>query len=97
MRRLLSGLAVVVAVLWSLFAWGAYALVEWAGGLAATNADIVTGHPETVVLLSQAAGILTSFGLAGVVVVWLVGLAILLLVPVAARLFGRSAPALPRS
>jgi hypothetical protein len=96
MKRLFTGAAVVLGVLWSLFAWGAYALVEWAGGFASANADVVTGHPETVVLLSQAAGLLTSLGLAGVVVVWLIGLAVLLLIPVAARLLGGSRP-LPRS
>ena len=97
MRRLLTGVAVVLGVLWSLFAWGAYALVGWAGGMASANADIVTGHPETVVLLSQAAGLLTGLGLAGVVVVWLVGLALLLLVPAAARLLGGGARPLHRS
>jgi hypothetical protein len=86
-----------MGVLWSLFAWGAYALVGWAGELAATNADLVTGHPETVVLLSQAAGLLTGVGLAGVVMVWLIGLALLLLVPVVARLLGDRGRPLHRS
>ena len=41
----------------------------------------MTGHPETVVALSWAASVLTSVGLAGVVVVWLIGLMLLLAVP----------------
>ncbi len=83
MRTLAKGIAVVAAVVWSLVAWGSYALIGWVGQFAAQNADMVTGHPETVVFLSWAASVLTSVGLAGVVVAWLVGLGLILLAPAA--------------
>src|ERR671918_334348 len=54
MKRLLWGLAWIAVLVWSLFAWGAYGLLDFFGGVAARNADIVTGHPETVEWLSWA-------------------------------------------
>ena len=54
MRRLLWIIAWFAVVIWSLFAWGAYGLLDFFGGVAARNADIVTGHPETVEWLSWA-------------------------------------------
>jgi len=81
MRTLAKGLAVLAAILWSLVAWGSYALIGWVGGFAAVNADAFTGHPELATWVSWAASVLTSVGLAGVVVAWLVGLALLLLAP----------------
>lgn len=81
MKTLAKGLAVLVAILWSLVAWGSYALIGRVGGFAAQNADAFTEHPEAVVWLSWAASVLTSVGLAGVVVAWLAGLALLLVAP----------------
>ncbi len=52
MKRLLWILAWIAVAVWSLFAWGAYGLLDFFGGMAARNADIVTGHPETVEWLS---------------------------------------------
>jgi hypothetical protein len=69
------------AAIWSLFAWGAYAVVGWVGGLAATHAGWLPLPPEAAAWLIWAVGPLTSLGLAGVVVVWLLGL---LLIGVAA-------------
>ncbi len=80
MRRLVSTLAVAAAVVWSLIAWGAHALLGWVGGIAAGNADLVTDHPETVVWLSSLAGGLTGLGLFGIVAVWLLGLALIAIV-----------------
>ncbi|MGL4496038.1 MAG: hypothetical protein ACRCUX_09495 [Beijerinckiaceae bacterium] len=93
MQRLIRFLAIAGAVVWSLFAWGAYALVNWVGGVAARNADWATGHPETVEWLSWAAGLMTSAGLVGVVVIWAIGLVLFLIVAALAR---RSRIALPR-
>ena len=90
MRRLMWILALVAAVLWSFLAWGTYALLGWLGDGLAANADLVTGHPETVVRLSWLAGLLTSLGLAGVIVIWLIGCALILVVPAVLRLAGRS-------
>lgn len=63
------------AVVWSLLAWGVYALVAALGDFLARNADWATGHPETVVWLAWLSHAATSLGLFGVVVVWLIGLA----------------------
>lgn len=89
MRTLVKGLAVLAAIVWSLVAWGSYALIGWVGGFAAQNADAFTGHPETVVFLSWAASVLTSVGLAGVVVAWLFGLALILVAPAVIGRFAR--------
>jgi hypothetical protein len=91
MRHLARILAVLAVVFWSLFAWGAYALVGWVGDLVTTNADWFTGHADTVVWLSWATNLLTNIGLAGVVMVWLIGIALILAIPKALRLVGRRA------
>ena len=84
MKRLLWTLAWITVAIWSLFAWGAYGLLDFFGGLAARNADIVTGHPETVEWLSWALTTLRGLGLGAIVVVW--GLVSLLILGVAAVL-----------
>jgi hypothetical protein len=81
---------VVAALLWSLLAWAAYGLVGWAGGLAASNADWVTAHPETVEWLSWSAAWLTAVGLAGVVAVWAIGAGLILFLPAALRFVRRA-------
>lgn len=93
MRRLLWVLAWICVALWSLFAWGAYGLFDLFGGVAVRNADIVTGHPETVEWLSWALGVLRSLGLAAIVVVWAVVSLLILAVPaVLGLLLGRAEP-----
>lgn len=78
MKRFLWILAWIAVAVWSLFAWGAYGLLDFFGGVAARNADIVTGHPETVEWLSWALTTLRSLGLGAIVAVWgLVSLLIL--------------------
>jgi hypothetical protein len=93
MRRLLWVLAWVAVAVWSLFAWGAYGLLDFFGGVAARNADIVTGHPETVEWLSWALAVLRSLGLGAIVFVWgLVSLLILAVPAVLSLVLGRSHP-----
>src|ERR687897_2384245 len=90
MKRLLWGLAWIAVLVWSLFAWGAYGLLDFFGGVAARNADIVTGHPETVEWLSWALTALRGLGLGAIVVVWgLVSLLILAVPAVLGLFFGR--------
>jgi hypothetical protein len=84
MRRLLWALAWTAVAIWSLFAWGAYGLLDFFGGVAARNADIVTGHPETVEWLSWALMALRGLGLGAIVIVW--GLVSLLILAVPAIL-----------
>ncbi|SCY01835.1 hypothetical protein [Microvirga guangxiensis] len=70
MRRLLWILAWIGVVLWSLFAWGAYGLLDIFGDVAVRNADIVSDHPETVEWLSWSLAVLRSLGLGAIVFVW---------------------------
>ena len=94
MRRLLWVLAWIAVAVWSLFAWGAYGLLDFFGGVAARNADVVIGHPETVEWLSWAFAVLRSLGLGAVVFVWgLVSLLILAVPAVLSLFLGRSHPA----
>jgi|GEM_PF-1467143 len=87
MRRLLWIFAWMAVAIWSLFAWGAYGLLDFFGGVAARNADIVTGHPETVEWLSWALMTLRGLGLGAVVVVWVLVSLLILAVPAVLGLF----------
>jgi hypothetical protein len=87
MKRLLWGLAWIAVVVWSLFAWGAYGLLDFFGGMAARNADIVTGHPETVEWLSWALTALRGLGLGAIVIVWGLVSLLILAVPAVLGLF----------
>src|SRR3712207_206257 len=91
MRRLLWFVAWIAVALWSLFAWGAYGLLGFFGGVAARNADIVTGHPETVEWLSWALTTLRGLGLGAIVVVWVLVSLLILAVPAVLGLFFGSA------
>jgi hypothetical protein len=87
MKRLLWILAWIAVALWSLFAWGAYGLLDFFGGLAARNADIVTGQPEAVEWLSWALMTLRGLGLGAIVVVWGLVSLLILAVPAVVGLF----------
>jgi hypothetical protein len=93
MKRLLWILAWIAVAVWSLFAWGAYGLLDLFGGLASRNADVVTSNPETVEWLSWGLSTLSGLGLAAIVVVWGVVSLLILAVPAAASLIlGRASP-----
>jgi hypothetical protein len=87
MRRLLWIIAWFAVAIWSLFAWGAYGLLDFFGGVAARNADIFTVHPETVEWLSWALMTLRGLGLGAVVVVWALVSLLILAVPAVLSLF----------
>ncbi|MBM6578784.1 hypothetical protein ILT44_01220 [Microvirga sp. BT689] len=87
MKRLLWILAWFAVALWSLFAWGAYGLLDFFGSVAARNADIVTGHPETVEWLSWALMTLRGLGLGAIVFVWGLVSLLILAVPAVLGLF----------
>jgi hypothetical protein len=89
MRRALWVLAWIAVALWSLFAWGAYGLLDVFGGFAARNADVVTDHPETVEWLSWGLSTLSSLGLAAIVFVWGLVSLLILAVPAIAGFFLR--------
>ena len=93
MRRLLWVLAWIAVAVWSLFAWGAYGLVDLLGGLAAGNVDALTGHPGAVESLSWLARALRGLGLFAVVAVWaLLSSGILALAWVLTRVGARRTP-----
>ena len=87
MKRLLWAFAWIAVALWSLFAWGAYGLLDFFGGVAARNADIVTGHPESVEWLSWALMTLRGLGLGAIVFVWGLVSLLILAVPAVLSLF----------
>ena len=87
MKRLLWILAWIAVAIWSLFAWGAYGLLDVFGAFAARNADIVTGQPETVEWLSWALMTLRSLGLGAIVIVWGLVSLLILAVPALVGLF----------
>jgi ABC-type Na+ efflux pump permease subunit len=91
MRRLLWIVAWMAVALWSLFAWGAYGLLDFFSGVAARNADVVTGHPESVEWLSWALTTLRGLGLGAIVFVWAVVSLLILAVPAVLGLFFGSA------
>jgi len=87
MRRALWVLAWIGVAVWSLFAWGAYGLFDFFGGLAVRNADAVTSHPETVEWLSWAFAMLKGLGLSAIVFVWGLVSLLILAVPAVFGLF----------
>ncbi len=87
MRRLVWVLGWLAVAVWSLVAWGSYGLLNVFGDIAARNADLVTGNPEGVVMISWALGALQGLGLTAIVMVWaVVSLAILAATAVLAKI-----------
>jgi hypothetical protein len=80
MRKLLWPIIGFGLVVWSGLAWLVHSLVGWGGQLVASNADVVSPHPETVEWLSWFAH--SGSGIAEwiVVAVWAAGVALALLV-----------------
>ena len=70
MRRLLWFFAWAMVAVWSLFALGAYGLVDLFGGFAARNADALTRDPETVEWLFWTLNGLKNLGLTAILIVW---------------------------
>lgn len=96
MRKVVWALAWISVAVWSLFAWGAYGLLDFFGNVAARNADIVTGHPETVEWLSWALATLRSLGLGAIVFVWgAISLVILAVAALIARVVSPARTARP--
>lgn len=77
--------------IWSLFAWGSYALVDNLGGFLGRNADAITGgEPELTVFLSWFVQLFESIGLVAVVIVWaIVALVMLAVGLLLAKVFDR--------
>lgn len=91
MRHLLWTVSTILVGLWSLFAWGAYSLIDLFGSTAARHADSVTNHPETVEWLSWGLGAFKNLGLAAVIIIWgLVSLLILAIPTALSLLVGKS-------
>jgi hypothetical protein len=69
-RKLVLIVAALLIGVWSLFAWGVYAVLGYAGGFAAANAEFMPLPPE---LTFWIAGLLSGAGGAVVWIVWLIG------------------------
>ena len=83
-------------VLWSLTAWGAHALLGYAGRTAAANADIIPGSPELIEWASWLAGAGSDFGSWLIIALWVLGaLVIVALTAVVNRLLLRRGKAVP--
>ena len=76
-RNLVLIVAAFLLGLWSLFAWGVYALLGYAGGFAARNADLIPLPPE---LTFWVADLLSGAGGVVVWIVWLIGAGVIALV-----------------
>ena len=79
MRNLVLIVAAGVLAIWSLFAWGAYHLLGFATGLAASNTDYLPIAPELVVWTAELLG-----GMGGIAVwiVWGLGAALIAILAV---------------
>ena len=77
MRNLVLIVAAFLLGLWSLFAWGVYALLGYAGGFAAGNADLIPLPPELTFWVAE---LLSGAGGVVVWIVWLIGVALIALV-----------------
>jgi hypothetical protein len=78
MKTLVWGLTIALLALWSLLAWVTHGLVGVAGGIVASNADIIPADPTLIEWASWLASAGTGVGEWLVVAVW--GLVSLVLV-----------------
>jgi hypothetical protein len=76
-RKLILIVAAFLIGLWSLFAWGAYAVVGYAGAFAAESAYFIPLPPELTLWF---AGLLSGAGGVVVWIVWLIGAVLIALV-----------------
>ena len=81
MRHLILIAAAGVLAVWSLLAWGAYHLLGFATGLAASNSEFLPIEPELVVWIAELLG-----GMGGIAVwiVWGFGAAVIAILAVIA-------------
>ena len=80
MKKLLWPVIGFGLLVWSVLAWFVHSLIGWGGQLVASNADVVSPHPETVEWLSWFAN--SGSGIAEwlVLAVWALGVGLALLV-----------------
>ena len=70
--------AAMLAGAWTLLCLAADGLLGWIGEIGLANADLFTGHPETVSVIAWLIEALGSLGTALVVVAWAIGAALIL-------------------
>jgi hypothetical protein len=64
---------VAILVLWSLLALAANGLLAWAGNVLLPQADLFTGHPETVAWIGWAIQLASDLGGVLIAAIWGVG------------------------
>ena len=89
MRHLILVAAAGVLAVWSLLAWGAYHLLGFATGLAASNSEFLPIGPELAVWIAELLG-----GLGGIAVwiIWGFGAAVIAILAVIAHALLRRRP-----
>lgn len=93
MRKLVGNLALIAAVLWSVAVWGGYALIGWGSEVLAENVGLLVQPPELVPYAAWARFIIEGFGQGAAIVLWLLGLGMIGLAQLVAKLIlGRVAP-----
>lgn len=90
MKRFVWLIGVGLAVLWTLFSIGAYALVSAGGDWLILQSDQVTSDPESVVWIAWTLDFVQDFGVFLLIVLWAVVVAVILgLTSLANRLLAR--------
>lgn len=96
MKKLVTVLAVLAAVLWSAAVWGGYALLVWTGAFVAENGAVLGLPAEARAWAAWAGVLLENFGQGTTVVLWLLGVGLIALAALIANtLLARLRPAGP--
>ena len=85
MTRVILGVKVVVLVIWTILAFGAYFAINVLGDLLIRNADIVPMPPEALEFVSWLLLAAQKIGFGLTVTVWLVGAGVIIAVGLLAR------------
>ena len=78
----------VLAVLWTLLTWGAYALIAFAGDALSGGAGFLSAWPDAQYWLSWSVRLAEQFGVVFLVIAWAIGLFLLLVAAWVGARFG---------
>ncbi|MCO6051848.1 hypothetical protein NGM99_18845 [Mesorhizobium sp. RP14(2022)] len=90
MSRLLTGLVLVAAAIWSAVVWGSYWILAQLGTAVDWNWWLADLPRETTLIANWLEGFLGTYGHGTTMVVWLLGLGLLGILLAIGRLFARS-------
>lgn len=93
MRRLVTGLALLAAILWTVLVWGGYAFIGWGGKLLAGNLGLLVQPPELEAYADWVRFLIVNLGWAAALVLWVLGIGLIWIAQlVASFILGRLAP-----